>query len=359
MRWGRSVGFSLDDKLDFLQRIKTVLWRQLMDNVYNTNNQETVINERANIPDFLQSLPGGIKRVTGEGPVQDAVMPYQKAPIAQQVLGVIDFVDQKIQKATGVSEITTNIDPETLQNTTKGAYMESLRQASQKVRMIIRTIAETGIRELVLRVHEILRKNQDITRTIQIAGNWVPIKPTEWKERTSLDVNVGLGVGTNEEKRQNLTLLATMMQQASELSLIGPDEAYAAFVDLAKTMGIANPNRYIIDPSSDQYKMIQAAKQQDQGKNPLAEAEAVRGQYNAQIEQLKSEYKHQIDLLNIQSQNQKDLWQMQIDQIKQAQDIHSKEAIEVMKAELAAFLAGAKLDIGRPGIGAEVGQDLQ
>jgi len=81
----RHVGFSLDDKLDFLQRIKTVLWRQLMDNVYNTNNQETVINERANIPDFLQSLPGGIKRVTGEGPVQDAVMPYQKAPIAQQV----------------------------------------------------------------------------------------------------------------------------------------------------------------------------------------------------------------------------------------------------------------------------------
>jgi hypothetical protein len=44
----RHVGESLDDEIADIQEIKTALERQLLDNVYLTNNQRTAANERVN-----------------------------------------------------------------------------------------------------------------------------------------------------------------------------------------------------------------------------------------------------------------------------------------------------------------------
>lgn len=247
----RHIGESLFDELGDLQEIKTTLLRQMFDNIYATNNNQWLVNERVNLSDFMTSLPGGIKRVEGMEPVNGSVEPVMAQPIVGQVLPVLDYIDGIKESRTGISKTTTGLDPDSLSMTTKGAFMENMNRASQKVEMITRMIAETGVKEMVLRVHSLLLRYQDKQRMIRMKGNFVPINPQEWRERTDLTVKVGLGTG-NEEDRQNKLMLVSQLQAnlLAPQGMVGAAQAHSLFTDIAKTLGFDNPDKYAISPQS-------------------------------------------------------------------------------------------------------------
>src|SRR5690606_9382051 len=63
-------GLSIADLTMDLQRIKSTLLRQILDNAYLANNGRTVINdEYVNLDDLLTSRPGGVVRLKGDQPV--------------------------------------------------------------------------------------------------------------------------------------------------------------------------------------------------------------------------------------------------------------------------------------------------
>ncbi len=335
----RHVGESLDDELADLQEIKTVLMRQLLDNIYLTNNNQWLVNERVNLPDFMQSLPGGVKRVNGQGPVGDAVMPVMATPIVQQVLPVMDYFDGLKEARTGISRASTGLDPDILKQTTKGAFMENLNRASQKIEMITRMLAETGIKELVMQVHALLLKHQDKSRVVQMRGKWVEVNPREWQERTDLTVRVGLGTGNEEEKRQKLMLMAELQSGLlKEMGMVGPAQAYALFEDLAKTMGFDIPEKYGMSPNSPEFQQMMQNRQPPP--NPLAEVERIKGEFQMQAKQMQEQYKQQCD-------ERDRMFEAREAELERA----SREAIEAAKLEVQALLKGLQMDIGRPGIG--------
>jgi len=347
----RHIGESLDDDLADLQKIKTVLTRQLLDNVYLTNNQQTVINELAHIPDFLQSLPGGIKRVKTDGPVTGMVEPLVTTPIMNQVLPAIDYIDTVKDSRTGVNKLTTDVDPDVLKDTTKGAFMEGINRASQKVEMLIRMMAETGVKELVLRVHELLLKHQDKSRIVKLRGKYVEINPTEWRERTDLTVKVGLGTGTEEERRQKLALVSSLQDKMIQAGLVGPQQAYKLFNDMLETMGLEASDKYAIDPDSDEYKQMVQASQNQQQPNPLAEVEQVKGEYQLQSQQMANQYKLALEQMKADYEQAKKLFETQARASDAEADRLSRETIEAAKLEIKAMLEGFKIDLGRSGIG--------
>lgn len=358
----RHVGESLDDDLADLQRIKTTLLRQLLDNIYHTNNSGYVVNERVHLPDFLKSTPGGIKRVTDDQPVDGSYQPLMTTPILDKILPAVDYIDSVKANRTGISKESTQMDPDVLKQATKGAFLEGLNRASQKVEMITRMLAETGIKELVLRVHELLLKHQDKPRMIRMRGEFVEINPREWKERTDLKVRVGLGSGSGEEQREKLMLLASLQDKLIPFGMVGPEQAYSMFEDISETLGVSNPHQYILDPKSPEYKQAMAQKQQGQP-NPLAEAEQIKGQFKLQAQQMDIQYKSQIDQLRMQMENQQsqleqrhkaemELLKQSIQSQENAADRRSKEAIAVMTQEIKALIEGYKVDMGQKGVGA-------
>ena len=349
----RHIGESLDDDLADLQEIKTILTRQLMDNIYGSNNQQYVINELANIPDFLQSLPGGLKRIKTDLPVAGMVMPLPTTPIINQILPAIDYVDTMKDDRTGVNKLSTNVDPDVLKNTTKGAFMEGVSRASQKVEMILRMCAETGVKELALRVHELLIKHQDIPRKIKLSGRYAEINPTEWRERTDMTVRVGLGTGTEEEKREKLSLVANLQVQMKEMGLIGPKHAYKLFDEMLSTLNIENAEQYAMNPEGVEYAQLQQQlAQQPPPVNPLAEVEQVKGQFNLQQEQLRAHVKVALDESMASQKMQMEELKIRMDAANSEADRISRETIESAKLEIQAMLAGLKEDLGKPGIGA-------
>jgi hypothetical protein len=296
----RHVGESLDDELADLQEIKTVLLRQLLDNIYLTNNNQWLVNERVNIKDFMTSLPGGVKRVAGLEPVLGAAEPIMATPIVGQILPVVDYMDNIKEGRTGISRSMTGLDPDTLKQSTKGAFLENLNRASQKMEMITRMLAETGVKELVLQVHALLMRHQDKARVVQMRGKWVQINPQEWQERTDLTAKVGLGTGNEEEKRQKLLLISGLQDKLATAGLVDPKHAYAMFAELAETLGFDMPEKFALSPDSPEYQQKMA--NQKPPVNPMVEVEQVKGQFTMQGKQLDAQAQQQTTAATLQAE---------------------------------------------------------
>jgi hypothetical protein len=346
----RHVGESLDDELSDLQEIKTVLMRQMLDNIYLTNTNQWLVNERVNISDFLQSMPGGIKRVQGMEPVSGSAEAVNTTPIVGHILPVVDYIDNLKESRTGISKASTGLDPDILKQSTKGAFLENLNRASQKIEMITRLLAETGVKEMFLQTHSLLVRHQDRSRVVKMRGKYVEVNPQEWRDRTDLTARVGLGTGNEEEKREKLMLVATLAEKIAAMGLVGPDQAYNLFSDLVKTMGFDMPEKYAMDPAGDEFAKAQQGKKPPV--NPLAEVEQIKGQVAIQRETMKLQHDASVE----QTKQSKDFLlqflEMRVSQVEQAAERRSREAIEAAKLEMQAFLSSMRVDLGQPGMGA-------
>src|SRR5947209_1062482 len=97
------VGMGLADLVMDLQQIKTVLARQMLDNVYLANNARTVVEDQAanenTYDDLLTSRPGGVIRVKKA----EGIVPHLVPFIADKAQALIQYFDQLGEIRTGVA----------------------------------------------------------------------------------------------------------------------------------------------------------------------------------------------------------------------------------------------------------------
>lgn len=338
----RHVGESLYDDLGDIQEIKTTMMRQLFDNVYLVNNAQTAVNERVNLNDFMTSLPGGIKRIEGIEPVDGAFRTLETTPIAQAILPVIDYIDGVKENRTGINKASAGLDPDTLSNVTKGAFMENLTRASQKVEMITRMLCETGVRELMIRVHSLLTRYQDKQRMVRMKGKFVPINPQQWRERTDVTVNVGLGIGTEEDRQRKLMMVAQLQRDMlAPLGLIDAKQASNLFTDIAKTLGFDTPDKYAMSPDSPEFQQKLAQPQPD----PAIQLEQVKQQGQMQLAQITAQSDAMIEREKAQAQMQVDITRQQAEAEQKQMQIQQEAMLEQFKANLEAQQERARLDL--------------
>jgi hypothetical protein len=342
----RHVGQSLDDELSDLQEIKTTLHRQLLDNVYITNNQRIGINELVNLKDLLSSTPGGAVRNKGTGPVGANMMPLPVPSILNQLMPVVDYWDKVKEVRTGIRP-GSDLDPDVLQDVTKGAFLEHMNRASQKVEMIARLLAD-GVREMVLQCHGILIRHQDIPRKVQIKGTWTDVNPREWKRRTDLTVRVGIGAGNEEEKRQKISMLAQFQGQLMQAATSAPPpvyaKMYALFEDLSKSLGFEVPEKYALAPNGPEYAQLQQEKQQG-GPPPEVMIEQMKAQSSMQIEQAKLQQQGQLEQARMTMQAEVDRNRQEVEAQQQQAKMSMERELAMFKAEIQANLEREKLQM--------------
>lgn len=348
----RHVGESLDDELADLQEIKTTLQRQMLDNAYFTNTTQVVVNQDVYLPDFLTNQPGGVKRTTSSQAVQGSVMQLQVPPIIPHLLPAIDYIDKVKETRSGVRP-GSDLDPDVLQNVTKGAFMEHMNRASQKIEMIARMIAETGVKESFLKMHGLLIRHQNQREMVQLRGNWMPINPAEWRERNDLTIRIGLGTGNEDDKRQKITMLAQAQFQLLQAATSAPPmvyaKMYAMFEELCATMGMDMPEKFAIAPNGPEYQEMQRMLQQRQQQpNP----DIIKIQQQGQLEQQRMAMQQQVDRnrqeLEAQQQAAKIAAEERMAQFKAQLDSQLERQRMMIKAEtdkvIATINAQAKLD---------------
>lgn len=252
----KHIGMSYAEIVADLQELMTTLTRQLLDNIYKQNVQRTFISESALLSDnstMDKMLDGRSEVIPVRGRPAEAVMPEVITPIVAEITGVLDQLKDQSQLRTGVAP-QLSLDPSTLEKATMGAFVGALEQASQRLELLARLFAETGLKRVFQKLHHTLRKNFDKPQPVEIAGQWVEVDPSKWRKRGNIAVNVGLGFNN---KQMMLTLLTQLLQIQKEALQIGVADAakiYATLEKLIEQANLGHAGTYFLDPRQPGWK---------------------------------------------------------------------------------------------------------
>ncbi len=192
----RFYGNSVADHMAEIMRIKTTLTRGYLDSIYFALNPRHEINTSAGhageftLSDAMNNTPGwpvrsksgnALRAIGGTGTTTDF-------PSALEYFSTVG------EQRTGVVRMAQGLNPDTLHDTAKGA-MAMLSQAQRRIRLIARIFGETGLKDLFVGIHAMLRENaQRPVEEVKLRSGWKQnLTPSTWPERSSLKVKIGLG----------------------------------------------------------------------------------------------------------------------------------------------------------------------
>jgi hypothetical protein len=124
--------------------------------------------------------------------------------------------------------------------------------AQSRVELIARSFAETGVKELMKNIYELVLKNQDKERVIMLRNKWVPVKPDMWKEEYDCIVAVGIGNGNRDQQLMHLTTMLSFAGDAMRggLKIVNEKNMYNMGAALVKNMGFQNVDDFLTDPDT-------------------------------------------------------------------------------------------------------------
>jgi hypothetical protein len=250
-------GMSIADLVMDLQLLKSTIFRQILDNMYLANNgRYMALDGMVNIDDLLSSRPGGIIRVK----TFDAVKPIQPPLLGAPAFSLLEYVDTIKENRTGVTRYNQGVDADSLNKTAQGIN-QIMSASQQRVELIARVFAETGVKDLFYAILENVQKHQDKAKVIRLRNEWVEMDPREWTSKFDLSVMVGLGTGSKD--MQIAALMETLKLQFTALQgglpIVTPTNIYNTANKLLEAQNIKGGDLFFTHPD----KMPPAPPMQD------------------------------------------------------------------------------------------------
>ena len=246
--YGRSVSELVED----VQLMKSTVMRQLLDNMYLTNNNRVAIMDgMVNMDDLLTTRPGGVVRT--KQPPNQVMQPIVNQPISQQAFPLLEYLDTVREVRTGVTKYNQGLDSNSLNKTATGINT-IMNQTQMRSELIARIFAETGVKDLFRKMFELSVKYQDKEKIIAINGQYIPVLPTEWKDRFNISISVGLGTGSKEQQIVMLNnildkqLQAFQLQGQREYPMVGLKNIYNTLAKIIENAGLKTVDSYFINP---------------------------------------------------------------------------------------------------------------
>lgn len=330
----RFFGLSISDLIDDLQLIKTTLLRQFLDGLYIAINPRTEVkaDQIVDPAEVLDSRPGGLVRSTGPGP---ALIPIQTAFVGDAALQGMNYIDQLRENRTGVSPRVQGLGSNSLHDTASGEQM-LLSKAQEKVELIARVFAETGLRDAFKLMLSLICQHQDQATAIRLRGKWVQMDPRAWANDFDYEVTVGIGHGSRDMLAVQLQRMLGLQMQAIQMQggLNGPmvtgPNIYATVSRWVEAIGLKSAEPYFTDPS-------QAPPQQ---RPPKPDPKMMEAQAKAKLEQEKA----QADAMLKQQQAQQDM-ALQAEKMRHQVSLDREKA--VADAQLAREKAALEFELAR------------
>lgn len=353
------IGMSIADQTIDLQLIKSTVLRQMLDSLYLANAPQLgIVDNMVNMDDLLVRKPGGFVRMKQP----DAIVPIPTTPIAADAFSMMQYLDQTTARRTGHQQMTPGPGADALnpyvQGTATGAsIMQNAQQ--ERLELIARIFAETGVKRAFKRILELVCKYQQKAEVIRLRGEWIPMDPREWDTEMDVSVLVGLGTGDKNAQVAHMTNLLQIDQQIIMLQggLQGPiltaENVFAKLKKLCEATGLRNTEVYYTDPKN--------APPMPPRPDPKAQAAQAQLQIAAQKAQMQQQHDMQSHQMKMQreqqdAQNQASLQQAemqrqtaheqmraQADMAIQQQKAQMEMTIAAMKAQHSAELEAEKL----------------
>jgi hypothetical protein len=307
-------GNSVTDDMAEIQRVKTVLMRQTLDNLYWQNNQQPIVQEGtiANPEAVLNPKFGQPIRVNQGVDVQSAVG-YNIVPmVADKSFAMLSYLDQEATDRTGISDASSGMAPGALQNMTAKASAMIEAAGIGQTELMVRTFAQ-GLKRVFQGLLRLVIKHQDKPRIVRLRNQWVTFDPRQWNAEMDCTVNTGLGAGTRE--RDMMMMQVVGQQQEKLLAAYGPvNNPYVSAENIwnsvsrgVEAAGLRTPDLYFTKPTPEQIDQLQKA----QASKPDPEMEKVKikaqadqqkAQLDAQLQREKMQQEAQLETQRIQQE---------------------------------------------------------
>ena len=313
-------GESLADRTMDLQLIKSTITRQMLDNLYLTNNYRVgAVEGQVNLDDLLTSTAGGVIRIKNP----NALVPMAVQSSAAQSFPMLEYLDTVQAKRTGVSEASQGLDPNILQNVTATAVAAMSSAAGGKIELIARIFADTGVSSLMKGILQLVCKYQQKEKIIKVNNKFVPMNPREWNTEYNVTVNVGLGTGSKGEQLSVMQMVLDKQEQMlTQYGLANPlvslkqyRDTLAKFVNMA---GFKDESGFLKDIT--QEESDQLAQQQEQ--NPQSDPNTEAAKILAQVEKEKAEMQMQSKMAQLELEKQ----ELELKVQKEMLELQQKEA---------------------------------
>jgi hypothetical protein len=351
-------GNSLADRTVDLQLIKTTITRQMLDNLYLTNNARVVAVEgQVNLDDLLTSTAGGVIRAKSPNAVQQLVVQN----VAAQAFPMLQYLDTIQSKRTGVSDASQGLDPSVLQNVTAAAVASMQQAGAGKIELMARIFAETGVKSLFKGILHLLCKYQDKARLVRMRGEFVEFDPRTWANQYDVSINVGLGAGNRQEQMAMLSMVLAKQEQL--IGQYGPANPYVSPAQYRGTLGrmveiagFKDSAEFYKAITPEQDQMLSNPPPQEQQMPPEVQALMARTQAEIQANQAKAQadiqlqqQQMQIDMemaqqkagLEMQMLREKEAAKLQLEREKQQAYFAMKQQEFEAEAQLKAMKIGA------------------
>lgn len=238
-----------------LQDLKVALTRQIMQNVALTNDPKMLLDESAiNIDDFVQGRK--VIRMKAGHSMNEVAMPMNITPLAPQTFQFLEWIEGQKENRTGITRYNQGLDANSLNKTATG-ISAILGQSAQRLELVARMFAETGLSELFRFMVSLNQKFIDQQTVIRLTNKELKISPEDLDGSFDLIVNAGISIATKESTiMATQTLLTALMQaNAGGYMVSTPENIYNLFKKWIESIGFKNYGDYITDPNVTQQRM--------------------------------------------------------------------------------------------------------
>ncbi|KNY35560.1 hypothetical protein [Agrobacterium sp. SUL3] len=323
-------GSSIADDTMEGQKVKTVLLRETLDNIYWQNKPQPIVDEQAVVnPDAVLNPAFGKPIRVSAGTDVRAALGFTQVPfVGAQSFQMLDYFDREMSDVTGISDASGGLAPDALQNVTAKASSMVEQAGIAQTELMARTIAR-GLIPVFKGLLKLTIKHQDKPRTVRLRKKWVTFDPKPWNSGMDVIVNTGLGAGTRERDMMMMQMIVGLQEKllaqlgAVNNPFVSPKNVFNALTKLVQASGMRSTDQFFTEPSEDQINKLIA----QQGNQPNPEMEKLKQQQqqaemDANIEREKIQSNERIEMAKMQQEY--DLKRYQIDQeiqLKQRQNV--------------------------------------
>ena len=332
-------GQSLADRALDLQLIKSTVTRQMLDNLYLTNNYRVgAVEGQVNLDDLLTSTAGGVIRIKNP----NALVPMTVQSSASQSFPMLEYLDSVQAKRTGVSDAQQGLNPDILSNVTATAVSAMTSASQGKLELVARIFADTGMTSLFKGILHLVCKYQQKERIIKVHNSFVPMDPREWSNEYNLTVNVGLGTGGKQEQLATMQMILQKQEEVLKgyglnnplVNLKQYRDTLAKFINMA---GFKDDSAFLMNISEEQAAaMAKQAAEAPEKDDPntaaakiLAEVEREKAQMQMQAKMAQLELEKQ----QLELKMQKEMLELQQARVEFEKEMAMKELELAQKAQ--------------------------
>lgn len=320
------TGVALADYAVDIQRINTVILRQTLDSLYQSNEPQTILNvhqANENTVDDLLTPAGPNKIVRVDGDVNTALANRKTPFVGQEGFAMLEQMEGMKERRTGITRLSQGIPGDALAETAT-ATLKLMAAAQGRKELIIRQFA-ASLGLLFQKIYRLVKKHQNFAKTIRLRDEFVLVDPRDWASDFDVKINVGLGTGDKEQKVAAIKHIIPMQIQALENGMADAEKLFNSAEDLTAALGLPGAKRYFIDPSGEGFEAPE----------PRPTDAETKAQSDQQIAQLRIDGEMEKEKLRVASREKVELAKIQ-----------STERIALVEMRREAELTAFKLAVG-------------